>query len=124
MIAFIIGAQCNEKHSKEKVIRDDETGITGMSNRNLGDQDSELNEAVRNAKEPNEAILLIKNYEELLKGQHRKIINIMGKQIERKTESCLKSLGRTTKFLVVLDSANLIFILKLVYIHFYINFLY
>ena len=45
-----------------------------------------MNEVVRNTKEPKEAILLIKKYEELFKVQRRKIINIMGKQIARKRE--------------------------------------
>ena len=46
------------------------------------EDDSELNKAVRNAKEPKEAMLIIKKYEELFKEELRKIINIVEKQEE------------------------------------------
>ena len=39
-------------------------------------------EEVKNAKDPKEAISLIKKYEELLKEENKKIINIVGKQGE------------------------------------------
>ena len=39
----------------------------------------EVNEEVKDAKEPKEAISIIKKYEELLKGENRKIINIVEK---------------------------------------------
>ena len=42
----------------------------------------QINEEVKNAKEPKDGILLIKKYEDLLKGTNRKIINIVGKQGE------------------------------------------
>ena len=42
----------------------------------------ELNEKVRNAKEPKDGIALDKKYEDLLKGANKKIINIVGKQGE------------------------------------------
>ena len=42
----------------------------------------EVNEEVKDAKEPKEAISIIKKYEELLKGENRKIINIVEKQGE------------------------------------------
>ena len=42
----------------------------------------ELNEEVGNAKEPNDGIFLVKEFEDLLKGANRKIINIVSKQGE------------------------------------------
>lgn len=39
-----------------------------------------LDEAVRNTKESEEAIEIIKIFEEILETQNRKIINIIGKQ--------------------------------------------
>ena len=41
-----------------------------------------LNDAVRNAKEPTEAVEIIKEWEELLKEQNKRIINIVAKQTE------------------------------------------
>ena len=48
----------------------------------LDKDDLELTEVVGNTKEPGEALLLIEKYEDFLKGQHRKIINIKEKQEE------------------------------------------
>ena len=42
----------------------------------------ELNEEVKNEKEPKDGIALVKKYEDLLKGANKKIINIIGKQGE------------------------------------------
>ena len=42
----------------------------------------ELNEEVKNAKEPKDGVALVKKYEDLLKGKNKKIINIVGKQGE------------------------------------------
>ena len=42
----------------------------------------ELNEKVKNAKEPKDGVALVKKYEDLLKGKNKKIINIVGKQGE------------------------------------------
>lgn len=39
-----------------------------------------MDEAVRDTKEPEEAIEIIKRYEEISKAQEGKIINIVGKQ--------------------------------------------
>ena len=48
-----------------------------------GEEDySELNEEVRNPKEPKDGIAIVKKYEDLLKGAIRRIINIVGKQGE------------------------------------------
>ena len=79
---------------------------------------AELNHEVKNAKEPKDAIFFIKRYEDLLNRKKWKIINIVGSR-----ESCLKSLSRAMNSLVVFDSANLIFILRYVYISFCVNFL-
>ena len=49
---------------------------------------------VGNAKEPREALLLIKKYEDFIKGQHRKIVNIVGKQ-----EELLKKFKENDEFL-------------------------
>ena len=43
---------------------------------------SELNDEVQSVKEPKETVSLFKKYEELLKGENRKTINILGKQGE------------------------------------------
>ena len=43
---------------------------------------SGLNEAVGNAKQPNEAIKIRKKYELLLQGEYKKIVRIVGKQYE------------------------------------------
>ena len=42
----------------------------------------QMDQEVKNAKEPKDVISLIKKYEDLLKGANRKIINIVGKQGE------------------------------------------
>ena len=42
----------------------------------------QMDQEVKNAKEPKDSISLIKKYEDLLKGANRKIINIVGKQGE------------------------------------------
>ena len=42
----------------------------------------QMDQEVKNAKEPKDGISLIKKYEDLLKGANRKIINIVGKQGE------------------------------------------
>ena len=42
----------------------------------------QLNEEVKNEKEPKDGIALVKKYEDLLKGANKKIINIIGKQGE------------------------------------------
>ena len=56
-IIGFIAAQCNGKHNKETVDEEDYSG---------------LNEEVKNAEEPKEAISVIKKYEELLKRENRK----------------------------------------------------
>ena len=43
---------------------------------------SGLNEAVGNAKQPNEAIKIRKQYELLLQGEYKKIVRMVGKQYE------------------------------------------
>ena len=43
------------------------------------DDYSQLNEEVKNANEPKQVKHLIKKYEELLKGENKKIMNIVGK---------------------------------------------
>ena len=64
-----------------------------------------LDEAVRNKKEPEEAIKIIKRYEEISKTQNRKIINIVGKQ-----EQLLKKFKETEGFWVSpIRPFNLIF---------------
>ena len=48
-----------------------------------GDKDYlELNEELRNAKKSKDGICLVKKYEDLLRAENRKIINIVGKQGE------------------------------------------
>ena len=42
----------------------------------------ELNDEVQSVKEPKETVSLFKKYEELLKGENRKIRKIVGKQGE------------------------------------------
>ena len=42
----------------------------------------QMDQEVKNAKEPKDGRSLIKKYEDLLKGANRKIINIVGKQGE------------------------------------------
>ena len=74
---------------------------------------SELNEEVKSAKEPKEAISIIKKYDEHLKGENKKIGNIVGKQGE-----FLKSLRRVINSLVALASADLILISTYAYINF------
>ena len=44
------------------------------------EEDLNLNEEVKNAKEVKDGISLVKKYENLLKGANKKIINIVGKQ--------------------------------------------
>lgn len=48
----------------------------------VSEDNSELNEAVWNAKQPSAAIAVINKYEALLKGENKKKINIVGKQEE------------------------------------------
>ena len=43
---------------------------------------SGLNEAVGNAKQPNEAIKIIKKYELLLQGEYKKIVGMVSKRYE------------------------------------------
>ena len=78
-----------------------------------------MNEEVKKAKEPKEAVSIIKKYEELLKGENRKTINIVGKQGE-----LLKKLRRAMNSIFVLASADLIFISRLPYTYFCVNFPY
>ena len=44
------------------------------------EENANLNEEVKNVKSLNERLLLDQNYENLLKGANKKIINIVGKQ--------------------------------------------
>ena len=67
-----------EKKSPEVIRQELLASIVEISD----EDDSELNKAVRNAKEPKEAMLIIKKYEELFKEELRKIINIVEKQEE------------------------------------------
>lgn len=46
----------------------------------VSEDNSELNEAVWNAKQPSEAIAVINKYEAVLEGENKKKINIAGKQ--------------------------------------------
>ena len=46
------------------------------------EENTNLNQEVKNPKSLNEGILLVKKYENLLKGANKKIINIPGKQDE------------------------------------------
>ena len=46
----------------------------------VSEDNSELNEAVWNAKQPSEAIAVINKYEAVLEGENKKKINIVGKQ--------------------------------------------
>ena len=79
----------------------------------------ELNEEVRNAKEPKDSIFLVKKYEDLLKGANRKMINIVGKQ-----EELLQQFRDAAEFFnrVGLRRSNIYF--KLAYTNFYVNFHY
>ena len=74
---------------------------------------SELNDEVQSVKEPKETVSLFKKYEELLKGENRKTINMLGKQGE-----LLKRFKENDDSLVVLTSADLIFISRYVCINF------
>ena len=72
---FTTTAQCNEKKSS-KVIKQELLAPVIIK---IADGDySGLNEDVKNAKEPKETIFIIKKHEELLQGENRKIINIVG----------------------------------------------
>ena len=42
----------------------------------------ELNEKVKNAKQPKDGIYLVKKYEDLIKETNRRIVNVVGKQGE------------------------------------------
>ena len=71
---FITIAQCNEKKSSKAIKQELLAPVT-----KIADEDySGLNEDVKNAKEPKEVIFIIKKHEELLQGEDRKIINIVG----------------------------------------------
>ena len=48
----------------------------------LENVDEQENETVRNAKQPNEAIQTIKRYKLLLKRENKKMIHMVGKQVE------------------------------------------
>ena len=65
---------------------------------------------MRKAKEPREALLLIKKYEDFLKGQHRKIMNIV-----RKQEEFLKKFKESDEFFsrVGLSRSNIYFRIRL-----------
>ena len=69
-----------------------------------------MNEKVKNAKEPKDAISLVKKYEDLLKGANRKIINIVGKQGE-----VLKKFKESNAFFrrVGLSRSNICFKIRL-----------
>ena len=57
--------------------------LASIAEHSDGEEDYfELNEKVRNAKQPRDSIALVKKYENILKGTKKKIINIVGKQSE------------------------------------------
>ena len=57
--------------------------LASIAEHSDGEEDYfELNEKVRNAKQPGDSIALVKKYENILKGTKKKIINIVGKQSE------------------------------------------
>ena len=64
----------------------------------VSEDNSELNEAVWNAKQPSAAIAVTNKYEALLKGENKKKINIVGKQEEllkkfKDSENIFKHIG-------------------------------
>ena len=68
--------QCNKKYNKDAINQELLASIIEI----VDEEDySGLNKDV---KQPKEAIFLIRKYEQLLKGENRKIINIVGKQGE------------------------------------------
>ena len=77
----------------------------------------ELNEEVKNEKEPKDGIALVKKYEDLLKGANKKIINIIGKQGE-----ILKKFNKDGDFFFCLgpSRSNIYFTIRLQ--NFYVNF--
>lgn len=84
----------------------------------VSEDNSELNEAVWNAKQPSAAIAVINKYEALLKGENKKKINIVGKQ-----EELLKNLRIAKTFSNISAQVDLTFTLKLNYINVWLNFL-
>ena len=84
--------------------------IASIAEFSNGEEDYlELDEKVKNAKEPQDGIVLVKKYENLLKGTNKKIITIVGKQ-----GKILKRFRVEDDFLdhVGLSRSNIYFIVK------------
>ena len=77
----------------------------------------ELNEEVKNEKEPKDGIALVKKYEDLLKGANKKIINIIGKQGE-----ILKKFKKDGDFFICLGPSRSNIYFTKGYKNFYVNF--
>ena len=90
--------------------------LASIAEHSDGEEDYfELNEKVRNAKQPRDSIALVKKYENILKGTKKKIINIVGKQSE-----LLKCFRDEDEFFDRIDLSRST--LKLVCINSYTNF--
>ena len=90
--------------------------LASIAEHSDGEEDYfELNEKVRNAKQPRDSIALVKKYENILKGTKKKIIKIVGTQSE-----LLKCFRDEDEFFDRIDLSRST--LKLVCINSYTNF--
>ena len=100
------------KSTKQKKTQNYKTKIT-LSIAEISDEEEdylEMNEEVKNVKEPKDGVSLVKKYEIFLKGANRKIINIVRKQVE-----LLKRFKDSDKFFsrVGLSRSNVYFKIRL-----------